>query len=261
MSDTSGRPSLPKSQDRIKRDTKKYGPNPKKWPTSSSTPKQESSTGSRAQKETEASAKSAVSVPLDRVKAYVWQPLAKDGIMDRAFHQSELLAYMKRMAELIETSKAEGIEGVTRDFEVKEDAAFAWLQRKIRETADTKKSTDFAGPASRGFQTGSTEWAATQLGKGDPTKFKLHDVVQAIRKNVDQALILSASRILFNFCDRVLEGALPGGDSNQSIVKYFKAEYQKQHESFMRSHNEGSMWGSKTLTKTVKDYERALLQS
>jgi len=196
-----------------------------------------------------------------RVKTYLWEPLHKEGILDRAFRQSEFLPYLERMSEFIEIAASEDISGVTKKFPISEDSAFTWLQRKLRGEVDTHKSTDFVGAASRAFQTGSTEWAAKLLGKKDPTKFKVRDIVEVVRSKTDMALILLADRILLRFGERVLAGALPGGDSNLKMLDYFMEEYAKQHDSFIKTHNKASMWGSKTLAKTVKEYEQALLAS
>jgi hypothetical protein len=257
MSDTSGRVSFGPTGKKIRREIQLRGSDPSKWEPSTASGVGAGAGTAPARKRAGAQMKIATSVGF--VTESVWKKLDGEGLLKKVFLSSELVALLKRMATFIEIAASEGTDAVVNEFGVKEDAAFVWLQRKIRETAVVKEETDFAGAAHRAFQVGSSEWAAKLLGKRDPTKFKVRDLVEAVRHNVDEALVLSPDRTLLDYGKRVVAGAIGGGETNAKMAELGGQGFEWQHKSFMDQHNQAADWGSRAIPSTVKAYLSLLL--
>lgn len=264
MSDTSGRVSFGPTGRKIRRDIRLHGPDPSKWEPSTAG-------GAAAGGTKPADGTAWAQMPPGRLEGVpasagfvtesVWKKLDEEGLLKKAFLTSELVALLKRMATFIETAASEGIEGVVKEFDVKEDSAFGWLQRKVRETAIVKHASDFAGAANRAFQVGSNEWASKLLGKKDPTKFKVKDLVEAVRRGTDEALVLFPDRILLDYGKRVVGGAIGGGETNANAAALGAKGLEWQHNKFMAQHNQSADWGSRAIPGTVKEYVSVLLGS
>jgi hypothetical protein len=196
----------------------------------------------------------------DLPRELVWNPLHEDGLLEKAFIDSELIPFLKQMAQFIETTAIYGLDAVGREFEVEGETAFSTLQRNIREKMALQTTTEFDGAAKRAFQVGSTKWAAKLLNQTDPTKFKINMVVKAVRRDVNYALILSPALILRDYGERLLIGALPGGNTNKKVVDDAIDGYHQQFDDFMKEHSTAEEWGSQVISNTVGKYVKLLLK-
>jgi len=209
----------------------------------------------RAGKKTGEGTGAAISVAEPEAKE-IWGTIHDDGQLQIAF-RSELLVYLKRLAEFIEISSAEGLDAVGKEFDVEGDSVFSTLQRSIRSLSPSK-TTEFSWPAKRAFQVGSNEWAAKLLRKSDPTKFRIQGLVQAIGDRPEYALVLAPRLILRKYGELLLENVLPGGKSDKKVVAAILADYRERFGKFMEDHGDPSHWTSKMMAKTLSEYTKIL---
>jgi hypothetical protein len=188
----------------------------------------------------------------------VWGPLQKDINLRQAYVRTELTTHLKSFARLIETAASEGTEAVAKQFDANAESAFSTIQRKIRTAASPAQSTEYSGAADRAFQIGSTAWAAKLLGRGDPTKYKLGPLVEAIRRDPDRALTLAASLVLGEYGERLLRSAIPGGTTDSRDVEMVLKDYRRQFQNFVRENSDAGGWGSATIAATLGKYAKQL---
>lgn len=257
MSDTSGRVNFGSLKGRIRREAHDYvsgGSQPASVGKGS-----EGAAAAAASEQTPIAAKVQALALGGVAKALVWTPLHVEKLLEKAFLESELIEYLKLLAESVELSSASGLDEVINRFNVKGNSALITLQIRIRGEVRDKISTEFAGAAARAFQTGSTKWATKLAHRSNPTRIKIQDLVKAVSKQVDDALISSPSLILQLYGERLLESALPGGDAHHKAVEDAKFSYRKQLAEFMKQHNDAQYWGSATIARTVKKFTGSLL--
>lgn len=197
------------------------------------------------------------SVIVDQIPRVVWSTLKNRGVLRQAFG-SEIIAYLKLLAEFVEVSASGGLEAVEKRFDVEAESGFSRLQRIIRQQVESKAPSAFAGPAKRSFNTGSINWAKKIVHVTDPLKIKVGKLVAAVAVNPDQSLIGSPTSILREYGRRLLEGALPGGDSNRRVVDQALKTFDSQFAAFMSDHNNPDEWRSDTLAVTVAEFEKLL---
>jgi hypothetical protein len=190
----------------------------------------------------------------------VWQPLKKDVNLREAYVRTELTTHLKSFARLIEMAASQGAEAVAKEFGVNEQSAFSTIQRNIRNADDPAKSTEYSGAADRAFQLGSYNWAAKLLGKGDPTKYKLAPLVEAIRRDPERALTLAATLVLQEYGERLLRSALPGGTTDNPDVEVVLKDHRRRLQQFFRENAEADAWGSATIAATLGKYVKQLGQ-
>lgn len=188
----------------------------------------------------------------------VWGLLHNDGLLAKAYNNTELIAFLKLMANFIETSADSGLEAVVKEFNVETDSSFSLFQRKIRAQVDQQHTSEFNGAAKRAFQVGSTTWAGRLLKQTDPTKFKLARLVEVVRQQVETALVLAPRLILQEYGERLLTSALPGGETNRRVVDATIKAFRQQFNTFMEEHKDPGEWSSTTIAATVKKYEKIL---
>lgn len=193
-------------------------------------------------------------------KDVVWHPLQSDGkLTEKAFNSSALVPYLKRMAEFIEIAVSEGAVGVTKEFDLQADMPFSTLQRNIRKEERSGATTEFDPAAGRAFQIGSTKWAALLLKKGDPMRYKVDKVVEAVRNQPDYALTLSARCVLETYGERILTSVLPGGKAIVPVATGLKRDFEQKLKTFMDKQSNASDWGSLAIAATVARFTRFLL--
>jgi|GEM_PF-6437514 len=190
----------------------------------------------------------------------VWKPLFTVGLLTEAWINSELVELLKGLAFFIQSANNSQIDGVTKIFGVKAETAFGWLQRKIREKAAVEQPTDFFGPANRAFQVGSNRWAEDLLGKKDPTKFKVGDLVEVINRQPDKALVLSPDLILREYGHRLIQSAVGEGKTLHAFAVMSERGFDRQHDVFMKAHHNASEWTKGSLPKTLAAYLQELLR-
>lgn len=191
----------------------------------------------------------------------VWLTLNADGRLEKAFSDSGIIEYLKRLAVFVELSGDGGIEAVKKRFNVKEETGLLWLQRVIRQEVAatvTGQSESLERAAAKSFHNGSIDWAKKLVGVADPLRVKVGKLVEAAARNPDQALILSPTFILKEYGRRLVEGAIPGGDATRQIVSRAQKRFEQQFEAFMNDHNNADEWGSDTLPATVKEFQNLL---
>lgn len=188
-----------------------------------------------------------------------WLPLNVEGLLIKAYIHSEMLEYLKRMAEFIETAASDELDVVTKEYDVESNDSFAALLSSIREKAEAGTSTEFNGAAKRSFIVCSNRWATELLGRSDPTRIKLKEIVEAVQKSPDHALRLAPDHILLEYGRRLILSAMPSGKTDEQTVKSVIDSYYNQHQEFMREHPDASEWGSKTIEKTLKSYSKLLV--
>lgn len=194
---------------------------------------------------------------IDPVPQVVWSTLQARGVLGEAF-ESEVIAYLKRLAEFIEISSSAGMDGVKKRFNVEPDSGLLRLQRIIREEVESKATTQFGRAAKRAFHIGSINWAKKLLHVSDPLRIKIGKLMEAVARNPDFALILSPTLILKEYGRRLLESALPGGDTNKRVVDNAIKSFIGHFEIFMAQHKNPDEWRSDTLASTVRQYENLL---
>jgi hypothetical protein len=214
--------------------------------------------GGRAKASTKQAVPGTPIIQLNLPKELVWGLLHDDGLLTKAYNDSELIAFLKLMAEFIEMSADSGLEAVVEKFNVETDSSFSLLQRRIREQIDQQHSSEFNGAAKRAFQVGSTTWAGRLLKQTDPTKFKLARLVEVVRQQVEMALLLAPRLILQDYGERLLTSALPGGEGNRKVVEATIKAFRQQFNSFMEEHKDPAEWVSDKIAATVKKYEKIL---
>jgi hypothetical protein len=190
----------------------------------------------------------------------VWQPLKKDVNLREAYVRTELTTHLQSFARLIEMAASQGAEAVAKEFGVNEQSAFSTIQRNIRHADDPAKSTEYSGAADRAFQLGSYNWAAKLLGKGDPAKYKLAPLVEAIRRDPERALTLAANLVLQEYGERLLRSALPGGTTDNPDVEVVLKDHRRRLQQFFRENPEADAWGSATIAATLGKYVKQLGQ-
>jgi hypothetical protein len=191
----------------------------------------------------------------DPIEEVVWSTLQARGVLGEAF-ESEIIAYLKRLAQFIEISSSDGMDGVTKRFDVKPESGFYSFQRKIRQEVGSKSASRFAGAAGRSFHSGSINWAKKFVHVSDPLKIKIGKLAEAVARNADDALIKSPTFILREYGKRLLESALPGGETNRKVVDAAIRSFFARFATFMEQHNNADDWRSDTLASTVKQYEK-----
>jgi hypothetical protein len=219
----------------------------------------------RERSETKSQAPSGKKI-LDRIpdvvpaRDVVWHPLQSDGkLTEKVFNGSALIPYLKRMAEFIEIAASEGIAGVNKEFDLQAEMPFSILQRKIRNEERSGATTEFDPVAGRAFQIGSTEWAALLLKKGDPMKYKVDKVVEAIRSQPDHALTLSARCVLKIYGERILISLLPEGKTVTAVTSGVKRDFEQKLNTFMNQQSNASVWGSRAIAATIARFTKFLL--
>jgi len=191
----------------------------------------------------------------------VWLTLNADGTLQKAFDDSGIIEYLRRLAVFVELSSDGGMEAVRKRFEVEVESGLLRLQRVIRKevaAAVTGQSESLERAAARSFHSGSIEWAKKLVGVADPLRVKVGKLVEAAARNPDQALILSPTLILKEYGKRLLESAIPGGDATRQIVGRALKSFERQFDAFMKEHNNADEWRSDTLAVTVKEFQNLL---
>lgn len=191
----------------------------------------------------------------------VWLTLNSDGTLQKAFDDSGIIEYLKRLAVFVELSSDGSIEAVKKRFDVDTESGLLRLQRIIRKevaAVTTGQSESLERAAAKSFHNGSIEWAKKLVGVADPLRVKVGKLVEAAARNPDQALILSPTFILKEYGKRLLESAIPGGDATRQIVARALKSFEQQFDAFMKNHNNADEWRSDTLAATVKEFQNLL---
>lgn len=190
----------------------------------------------------------------DPIEEVVWSTLLARGVLGVAFE--EIIAYLKRLAQFVEISTSDGMAGVTKRFGVGPDSGFYSFQRKIREAVGAKSTSRFASAAGRSFHLGSIIWAKKFVHVSDPLKIRIGKLAEAVVRDPDDALIKSPTFVLREYGKRLLESALPGGETNRRVVDAAIKSFFVRFADFMEQHNNADDWRSDTLASTVKQYEK-----
>jgi hypothetical protein len=218
--------------------------------------------GAGAAKESKKNGQRSAVVPANiSVLRTVWLTLNADGRLQKAFSDSGIIEFLKRLAVFVELSSDGGIEAVRKRFEVEAESGLLRLQRVIRKevsAAVTGQSESLEKAAAKSFHNGSIEWAKELVGVADPLRVKVGKLTEAAAHNTDQALILSPTFILKEYGRRLVEGAIPGGDATRQIVARAQKRFEQQFEAFMNDHNNADEWRSDTLAATVKEFQNLL---
>ena len=217
--------------------------------------------GSGATAKESKGAKSAVVPTGISIPRTVWLTLNAEGTLQKAFDESGIVEYLKRLAEFVERASDGGMEAVKQRFGVEAESGLMSLQRVIRkEVASqiTGQSESLEKAAARAFHNGSINWSKKLVGVADPLRVKVGKLAEAAARNPDQALIQSPTFILKEYGKRLLESALPGGDATRQIVARALKSFEQQFEAFMKDHNNADEWRSDTLAATVKEFEKLL---
>jgi hypothetical protein len=217
--------------------------------------------GGGAAKDSKKGTRSAVVPAGISVQRTVWLTLNADGTLQKAFDDSGIIEYLRRLAVFVELSSGGGIEAVKKRFNVEAESGLLRLQGIIRKevaAAVAGQTENLEKAAARSFHSGSINWAKKLVGVADPVRVKVGKLVEAAARNPDQALILSPTFILKEYGKRLLEGAIPGGDATRQIVARALNSFERQFDAFMRDHNNADEWRSDTLAATVKEFQNLL---
>jgi hypothetical protein len=190
----------------------------------------------------------------------IWKPLQKQTNLRDAFLRSEITDYLKSFARFIEKARAGESQSFLKEFGLDEQSAFVTLQRSIRTAKGRKEETEYQGAAQRAFQLGSEAWARELLHKTDPTKFKVKDIVEGIRRDSETALVSAEQLVLFEYGERLLKSAVPGGTTGNKEIASVLRDYRENCKEFARENPNGTSWDSEALISTVQDYYSQLTE-
>lgn len=190
----------------------------------------------------------------------IWKPLQKQTNLRDAFLRSEITDYLKSLARFIEKARAGESQSFLKEFGLDEQSAFVTLQRSIRTAKGRKEETEYQGAAQRAFQLGSEAWARDLLHKTDPTKFKVNDIVEGIRRDSETALVSAEQLVLFEYGERLLKSAVPGGTTGNKEIASVLRDYRENCKEFARKNPNGTSWDSEALISTVQDYYSQLTE-
>lgn len=190
----------------------------------------------------------------------IWTPLQKQTNLKEAFLRSEITDYLKSLARFIGRARVGESESFLKEFGLTEESAFVTLQRSIRTAKDRKEETEYQGAAQRAFQLGSEAWARGLLHKTDPTKFKVKDIVEGIRRHPETALVSAEQLVLFEYGERLLKSAVPGGTTGNKDIASVLRDYRENCKEFARENPNGKSWDSEALISTVQDYYSQLTE-
>jgi hypothetical protein len=190
----------------------------------------------------------------------IWVPLQKQANLREAYLRSELTDHLKTFARFIERASTHEPKTLLKEFDLDEQSAFTTLQRQIRAASGRKKQTEFKGAAERAFNLGSTAWAAKLLHKSDPTKFKVSDLIDGIRRDPEGALASAEQLVLFEFGERLLRSAVPGGTTEKKEIMSVLRDYRENCKEFATKNSKATAWDSEKLLRTVQEYFNQLTE-
>ncbi len=186
----------------------------------------------------------------------VWEPLAKEGVLDPLFRASELIYYLQQMARFIQRCTNGSAEDAAQEFGVHATSPFNRLQRRIREGAPGNVQSDLQKSehhhrATRAFMAGSTNWAKQILNREDATTITIEQIAAIVQRDSDRALVLAPRLILLDYGEQVYGTFVTRDENGVSIAeKHMREEYQSQLERFFTKYG-ASHWTERNIPKTM----------
>lgn len=190
----------------------------------------------------------------------VWQQLESDHLLEEVLLPSEIPYYLEAMARFIYGAKRGGLQPVVEEFELRDESKFPSLRRYISSRAPGNSESGDNGSeqhsrAGGAFNAGSARWAQEISGVTDPTQIAIRLLVDLVRSKdrYEEALLLSARRILQEYGERVLRGFIREDDPwRTKATPALIAAFHAQLDQFFADHSSAAEWEPRRIATTLQ---------